>query len=114
MAGCNPISEYWIPWAFQDPALLHLLIGCAAVYISGYSTIRDGSRGLRHLQDAIAIVNARLETGRDIMARGTIPVIAGIAMLEVSFIKPACLTISIQFGSVRTIGSRRLERRGTS
>jgi hypothetical protein len=72
-----------MPLAFQDAALLHSLVGCAAVYISGYASIRDGLRGLTHLQAAISIINERLRTRQDIMSRGTIPVIATIAMLEV-------------------------------
>lgn len=83
MAGCNPVAEYWIPLAFQDSALLHSLIGCADAYISGYRSINEGLRGLKHLQAAISIVNERIRAGKDIMSSGTLTVIAGIAMLEV-------------------------------
>ncbi|KIM96114.1 hypothetical protein OIDMADRAFT_183542, partial [Oidiodendron maius Zn] len=82
LAGINPVSEYWIPLAFQDAALLHSLIGCAAVYISGYTSVRNGLKGLVHLQTAISIVNERLKTRQDVMPRGIIPVIACIAILE--------------------------------
>ncbi|KAF4633528.1 hypothetical protein G7Y89_g4592 [Cudoniella acicularis] len=81
-AGFNPMAEYWLPLAFQDAALLHSLIGCAEVYISGYKTVRDGLRGLRHLQAAISIVNQRLVGGTEVVSSGTLAVTAGIAMLE--------------------------------
>lgn len=77
------MAEYWLPLAFQDCAVLHSLIGCAQVYVSGYTTIKDGSRGLSHLNAAISIVNQRIMAGNDIMSRGTFTVIAGIALLEV-------------------------------
>lgn len=61
LANVNPVYKFWLPLAFQDPALIHSLIGCADIYISGYKTIRKGGRGLRHLQASIVIVNLRLE-----------------------------------------------------
>jgi hypothetical protein len=82
-AGFNPMVEYWLPLAFQDPAVLHSLIGCAEVYNSSYATIREGHRGSKHMNAAISIVNRRLVEGKDILSSGTLIVIAGIAMLEV-------------------------------
>lgn len=83
LAGCNPMTDYWLPLAFQDGALLHSLIGCAVVYASGYTTINHRSRGLRHLHAAMSIVNQRISAGKDIMSSGTLTVIAGMALLEV-------------------------------
>jgi hypothetical protein len=85
------MAEYWLPLAFQDCALIHTFIGCADVYISGFATIQDGSRGLTHLSTAISIVNQRLAGGNDIMPIGTVSVIAGIALLEVciAFFSPS-------------------------
>ncbi len=77
------MTEYWLPLAFQDPAVLHSLIGCAEVYDSGYASFRDGLKGSWHLHAAISIVNRRLKTGKDIASSGTLTVTAGIAMLEV-------------------------------
>lgn len=77
------MAENWLPLAFQDSALLHFFIGCADAYVSGYSTIKDGLRGLRHLHAAISIVNQRLREGKGIVSSGTLTVTAGIALLEV-------------------------------
>ncbi|KFY38225.1 hypothetical protein V494_04482 [Pseudogymnoascus sp. VKM F-4513 (FW-928)] len=82
LVGCNPIAEYWLPIAFNDPALLHSFIGCADVYVSGYSTITDASRGLKHLQAAISIVNQRIMEHTSVKSLGTLAVVAGIALLE--------------------------------
>ena len=77
------MTDYWLPLAFQDGALLHSLIGCAVVYASGYTTINNTARGLHHLHEAMSIVNERISTGSDIMSSGTLTVIAGMALLEV-------------------------------
>ncbi|KAH8657946.1 hypothetical protein BX600DRAFT_514483 [Xylariales sp. PMI_506] len=84
LAGSNPVTEYWLPLAFQDPALIHSYIGCADAYISGYASVTDRLRGLRHLQEAISIVNRRIVASEDAVSGGiaTIVAIAGIAMLE--------------------------------
>jgi hypothetical protein len=82
LANWNPMADYWLPIAFHDAALLHALIGCADVYASGYMTISDGQRGLRHMQTAISIVNKRLEYPKTISS-GTLVIVASLAMLEV-------------------------------
>ncbi|KAF7563934.1 hypothetical protein G7046_g200 [Stylonectria norvegica] len=82
LVGCNPIIDYWLPLAFRDGALLHNIIGCADVFVSGYTTVKDASKGLRHLNKAISIVNQRFMESKDVMSPGTLSVIAGIALLE--------------------------------
>lgn len=77
------MREYWLPLAFQDCALFHSFIGCADVYVSGYTTIKDNFRGSRHLQAAISIVNQRLVERKYLNSAGSLSVIAGIALLEV-------------------------------
>lgn len=84
MAGSNPVAEYWLPLAFQDAALIHSLIGCADVHVSGYKSIEDELRGLKHLQAAISIISRRLTGTKDATSCGTLTVVAGMAILEVS------------------------------
>ena len=96
------MAEYWLPLAFHDCALIHCLIGCADVYVSGYTTIKDESRGLRHLTTAISIVNQRFIDHKDLMSIGTLAVIAGIALLEVR-------TTMVEFPLYLTIGTRKVQ-----
>ncbi|KAK7972494.1 hypothetical protein PG988_006628 [Apiospora saccharicola] len=82
LAGSNPVSEFWIPRAFQDCALIHTFVGCSVAYAYGYHAIAFQNRGLRHLQDAISVVKSRLDIPEATLSSTTIAVIAGIAMLE--------------------------------
>jgi hypothetical protein len=38
---CNPMTDYWLPSAFHDGALLHVLIGCAGSYAARLSWFRE-------------------------------------------------------------------------
>ena len=76
--------EYWLPLAFQDPALLHSFLGCAEVHISGYGTIKDGSAGSKHMHAAISMINKQLAAGVENVSHGILAVIAGVALLEVN------------------------------
>ncbi|KAH8899065.1 hypothetical protein GQ53DRAFT_363912 [Thozetella sp. PMI_491] len=82
IAGYNPFTEYWLPLALQDSALLHCFIGCAGAYTSFFTSLKDGSRGLWHLNEAISTVSRRLRTSQAIMERGTLVIIVGMAMVE--------------------------------
>ncbi|KAK8004673.1 Protein of unknown function DUF3468 [Apiospora arundinis] len=82
LAGSNPVSEFWIPRAFKDPALIHTFVGCAVAYAYGYHAIAFQNRGLRHLQDAISVVKRRLDIPGAKISSNTLVVVAGIAMLE--------------------------------
>ncbi|KAK6857437.1 hypothetical protein PG995_007624 [Apiospora arundinis] len=83
LAGSNPVSEFWIPRAFKDSALIHTFVGCAVAHAYGYHAIAFQNRGLRHLQDAISVVKRRLDIPEAAFSSNTLAVIAGIAMLEV-------------------------------
>ncbi|KAE8132744.1 hypothetical protein BDV38DRAFT_287458 [Aspergillus pseudotamarii] len=80
--GCNPMTNYWLPLAFNDPALLHSLIGCAASFVM----IANRSHGypffVRHLNEAIAIVNQRMADSAGSVSDETLVVIASIAMMK--------------------------------
>ncbi|KAK7946961.1 uncharacterized protein PG986_011282 [Apiospora aurea] len=82
LAGKNPVSEFWMPRAFQDPALIHTFVGCSVAHAYGYHAIAFQNRGLRHLQDAISVVKRRLDIPAATFSSTTLAVIAAIAMLE--------------------------------
>ncbi|VUC29902.1 unnamed protein product [Clonostachys rosea] len=48
VGGWNPIENYWLPLAFQDPALLHSFIACADAYVNGYMPEQKGSGRHEH------------------------------------------------------------------
>ncbi|KAI1259718.1 hypothetical protein F5Y18DRAFT_408579, partial [Xylariaceae sp. FL1019] len=82
LVGFNPMADFWMPMAFQDPALLHTMIGCADAWITGYSTSRRPGREVMHLHQSISIVNERLQTTLDLASEATIAIVAGMALLE--------------------------------
>ena len=101
MAGYNPVAEYWLYIAFEDPALIHIFIGCADVYTRGYSAIVSGTKGLRHFYEAISLVNRRLQDAYENVSETTLAIIAALAMLEVnlhSTLSFVCSLSIINFG----------------
>ncbi|PLB47637.1 hypothetical protein P170DRAFT_496504 [Aspergillus steynii IBT 23096] len=83
-AGCNPMVEYWLPLAFNDTALLNILIGCAAAF-KLESIFQPGCPTfVRHLNEAMNIVNNKLSS----MSRGEhvsdeiLAVIATLAIIQ--------------------------------
>lgn len=93
VGGWNPIENYWLPLAFQDPALLHSFIACADAYVNGYRSEQVRPRWLRHLSEVISIMNQRLSMPAPSISKQTLAVIAGMALLELSAI---CLSRVIQ------------------
>lgn len=81
-ASINPITDYWLPIAFHDDALLHLLIGCSFShsYRSGYP--QKHSIWFMHMNKALTIVRNRLESSQ-LMTDETIAVVATLAFVEV-------------------------------
>ncbi|KAK7227997.1 hypothetical protein V2G26_000167 [Clonostachys chloroleuca] len=82
VGGWNPIENYWLPLAFQDPALLHSFIACADAYVNGYRSEQVRPRWLRHLSEVISIMNQRLSMPTPSISKQTLAVIAGMALLE--------------------------------
>ncbi|OGM40071.1 hypothetical protein ABOM_011266 [Aspergillus bombycis] len=81
-SGCNPMVNYWLPLAFNDPALLHGLMGCAASFVMTTNWPRGYPLFARHLNEAIAIVNQRMANLTDSAADETLVVVASIAMMK--------------------------------
>lgn len=70
--------------------MLHAFIGCADAFASYVSRFKAENRALWHLHRAISIVNRRLSeataaaiANKSCISRGTIILVAGIAMFEV-------------------------------
>ncbi|KAF7588330.1 hypothetical protein BBP40_005896 [Aspergillus hancockii] len=81
-SGCNPMVNFWLPLAFNDPALLHTLIACAASFVIKYNWVRGYPVFVRHLNDATVIVNRRLADSADSISDETLVVIASIAIMK--------------------------------
>ncbi|CAH0023202.1 unnamed protein product, partial [Clonostachys rhizophaga] len=82
--GWNPIENYWLPLAFQDPALLHSFIACADAYVNGYVSEQVRPRWSKHLSEVVSIMNQRLSMPTPAISQQTLAVIAGMALLELS------------------------------
>jgi hypothetical protein len=84
LANYNPFTEYWLPFAFQDPAVLHCFIGCADIYIDYFRQSQNPERGLWHLYEATSIVNKRLLQENCNITAGTLVIVVGMALIEVN------------------------------
>jgi hypothetical protein len=90
IGGWNPIENYWLPLAFQDPALLHSFIACADAYVNGYMSEQVRPRWSKHLSEVVSIMNQRLSMPAPAISEQTLAVIAGMALLELSVILLSC------------------------
>ncbi|RMZ46293.1 hypothetical protein CA14_008313 [Aspergillus flavus] len=81
-SGCNPMVNYWLPLAFNDPALLHSLIGCAASFLVTANQLCGYPFFVKHLNEAIAIVNQRMADSTISVSDETLVVVASIAMIK--------------------------------
>ncbi|PIG89446.1 hypothetical protein AARAC_009878 [Aspergillus arachidicola] len=81
-SGCNPMVNYWLPLAFNDPALLHSLIGCAASFLLTTNQLCGYPFFVKHLNEAIAIVNQRMADPTISVSDETLVVVASIAMIK--------------------------------
>lgn len=77
------MTDYWLPLAFHDGALLHVLIGCAGSYAARLSWFRERPVAVKHLNKAIALVSGRILNDAQVVSDETLVVIATIAMIEV-------------------------------
>jgi hypothetical protein len=90
-AAFNPMSEYWLPMAFHDSALLHVFISFADFFmvnnnnISVASVAHQTQRLLwrRHLNEAISIVSERVSVIQGSgVSNETLAAIATIAIIQ--------------------------------
>jgi hypothetical protein len=78
------MTDYWLPLAFKDPALLHVLLGCADSFAAKSNWMRERPVAVKHLNEAIAIVNHRLADDTCLASDETLVVIATMAIMEAS------------------------------
>ncbi|KAH8424927.1 uncharacterized protein LDX57_002673 [Aspergillus melleus] len=76
--------DYWLPLAFNDAALLNVLIGCAASFRFKSQFLSGCPILIRHLNEAMNIVNHKLtttSTSEDVSDE-TLAVVATLAMIQ--------------------------------
>jgi len=79
----NPVREFWLPMAFQDPAFLHALIFCSDGFGAIATGVKERPASVIHLRHAIRIVNERLSAPVPIITDTTIVVVCSLAHTEV-------------------------------
>ncbi|RDW63418.1 hypothetical protein BP6252_10963 [Coleophoma cylindrospora] len=78
----NPMRDYFLPMAFQDPALFHALLFSSNSLNLLSSGHREAPKAVQHLNESIRIVNERLQSPSLVVEDSTIAVIATIAYIE--------------------------------
>ena len=82
------MSEYWLPMAFHDSALLHVFIGTADFFMvnntsTSITSINYHILGLRHMNEAISILNKRVSNIQGCgVSNETLAAVATITMLQ--------------------------------
>jgi hypothetical protein len=78
----NPTTEYWLPLAFHDAALLNAILACADAFGAVETGIKERPTAVIHLKESLRIVNERLQRSTN-LSDATIVVIATLAIMEV-------------------------------
>lgn len=76
-AAINPVKDCWLPMAFQDSALLHMIVACSDIYTSPNSTPHTTT--LTHMNKAIKLVNERLSGTTPNITDETIVIVCTLA-----------------------------------
>ncbi|KAF2488335.1 hypothetical protein BU16DRAFT_623637 [Lophium mytilinum] len=80
--GLNPTSTLWVPLALTDPALLSSLLFSSEQFSAKVHGQRVPSSALKHLTQAVRILNARLQNPGEEISDSTIAAVAGLALTE--------------------------------
>lgn len=88
----NPVTETWIPMAFDDPALLHCIMFCVEGYDACGRGTRERPEAIAHMEKAISMVNERLAAPTPDITNATIVVVCTMAYGEVCQIPPLVLS----------------------
>lgn len=83
-AGHNPMRDYFLPMAFDDPAVLHAFLYSAGAVILPPEGGHENSKSLMHLKECIRLVNDRLCASPPVLSDSTIAIVTTIAYDEVS------------------------------
>ncbi|KAH8647648.1 hypothetical protein BX600DRAFT_475683 [Xylariales sp. PMI_506] len=83
-AGYNPMKDYFLPMAFDDPATMHAMLFSAGSMILPPTRSRETPNSLFHLRECIRLVNERLRSSPPIVTNSTIIIVATIAFVEKS------------------------------
>ena len=84
-AGYNPLTEYWVPLAYCDAALLHAILACADSFIVRSSDPRTRPTAIKHFTSAIRILNDSFAQKPLIVSDEAVAVVCTMAIIEVVF-----------------------------
>lgn len=80
----NPIESAWYSLVMKDPALFHTILCISAIYIDFLRGAKDSFPAMKHMLEAISLLNARLQQpdSSECVSDATIATIAFIAKAE--------------------------------
>jgi hypothetical protein len=81
--GFNPSKRFWVPLALTDPALLSAILWVSDNFQARLIGQKERPSGINHLQQAIRILNERLQSPSQVISDTTIATVASLALLEV-------------------------------
>jgi hypothetical protein len=82
--GYNPMADYFLPLAFDDPAVMHAMLFSAGSIVLPSLKTNERLKALAHLRACIRMVNERLQSSPPIITDGTIAIVATVAFVEKS------------------------------
>jgi hypothetical protein len=82
--GYNPMTDYFLPLAFNDPAVMHAMLFSASSIVLPFLQSRERLKSMVHLRECIRMVNERLRSSPPIITDGTIAIVAVVAYVEKS------------------------------
>lgn len=81
--GFNPSKKVWVPLALTDPALLHTILFCGDQFGAKLNSQKERPSAIKHLEQAIRIINERLQNPLQELSDSTVAAVAGVALTEV-------------------------------
>ena len=81
--GLNPTKTFWVPLALTDSALMSSMMLSSGQFLARVSGRQLDSSALGLLQNAIQILNERLQGPLEPITDSTIAAVAGLALTEV-------------------------------
>ncbi|PWY77290.1 hypothetical protein BO94DRAFT_523159 [Aspergillus sclerotioniger CBS 115572] len=81
-AGCNPIDNYWAPIAFQDAAMLHVVLACALLFAMEAYRVGTSPAFMRHTSRAMSIIRERVVCSANAPSDETLVAIASMAVAK--------------------------------
>lgn len=83
--GYNPLTAHWLPLAFSNAALLHVILACSDSFIAESWNPRIRPIAIKHLNAAICVVNENISAQPLVVSDETIVVVSTMAIIEVRY-----------------------------